>query len=111
MFFVQTKYLEFRIFLLDNIRIIKYNHDMKFEIPNIERGDRVYTNLLKAMKDKKITFTQIAELLRCQLNTVSDKTDGTVKSGFSIDEALLIKKVLFPEYDISYLFERESKVA
>lgn len=71
----------------------------------------MYNNLLKAMKDKKITFTQIAELLHCQLNTVSDKTDGTVKSGFSIDEALLIKKVFFPEYDIVYLFERKIDAA
>lgn len=71
----------------------------------------MHNNLLKAMKDKKITFTQIAELLHCQLNTVSDKADGTVKSGFSIDEALLIKKVFFPEYDIVYLFEREINAA
>ena len=31
----------------------------------------MYKNFIKAMKDKKITFTQIAELLHCQLNTVS----------------------------------------
>lgn len=66
----------------------------------------MYSNLLKTMKEKKITFKQVAELLGCQLNTVSDKVDGTVKSGFSIDEALLIKKVFFPEYEITYLFER-----
>jgi len=66
----------------------------------------MYSNLLKAMKEKKITFTQIAELLKCQLNTVSDKADGTVKSGFSINEALLIKRVFFPEYEIAYLFEK-----
>lgn len=71
----------------------------------------MYKNLLEAMKIKKITFTQIAGLLHCQLNTVSDKADGTVKSGFSIDEALLIKKVFFPEYDIVYLFEREVNAA
>lgn len=66
----------------------------------------MYSNLLKAMKEKKITFKQVSELLGCQLNTVSDKVDGTVKCGFSIDEALLIKKVFFPEYEITYLFER-----
>ena len=37
----------------------------------------MYKNLIQAMKTNKITFTQIAELLHCQLNTVSDKTDGT----------------------------------
>lgn len=66
----------------------------------------MYNNLLKAMKDKKITFTQIAELLHCQLNTVSDKADGTVKSGFSIDEALLIKKY-FSQNMTSYIFLKE----
>lgn len=71
----------------------------------------MYKNLLEAMKVKKITFTQIAGLLHCQLKTVSDKADGTVKSGFSIDEALLIKKVFFPEYDIVHLFERDVNVA
>lgn len=71
----------------------------------------MYINLIKEMKAKKITFTQVADLLGCQLNTVSDKADGTVKSGFSIDEAILIKKVFFPEYDIEYLFKREKAVA
>ncbi len=71
----------------------------------------MYNNLIQVMKLKKVTFTQIAELLGCQLNTVSDKSDGTVKSGFSIDEALLIKKVFFPEYDIEYLFRREKQAA
>lgn len=71
----------------------------------------MYSNLIKAMKSKRITYTQVAELLGCQLNTVSDKVDGTVKSGFSIDEALLIKKVFFPEYDIEYLFQREREAA
>ncbi|PWJ49133.1 helix-turn-helix domain-containing protein [Faecalicatena contorta] len=67
----------------------------------------MYSNLLKAMKEKKITFKQVAELLECQLNTVSDKANGTVKCGFSIDEVLLIKRVFFPEYEIAYLFERD----
>ena len=71
----------------------------------------MYSNLINAMKMKKITFTQVAELLGCQLNTVSEKTDGTVKSGFSIDEALQIKKIFFPEYDVEYLFKRDIEAA
>ena len=67
----------------------------------------MYSNLLEAMKLKKITFTQMAGLLKCQLNTVSDKADGSVKSGFSINEALLIRNVFFPEYNIEWLFERK----
>ena len=38
-------------------------------------------------------------------------TDGTVKSGFSIDEALQIKKIFFPEYDVEYLFKRDIEAA
>lgn len=67
----------------------------------------MYSNLLKAMKEKKITFKQVGELLGCQLNTISDKANGTVKCGFSIDEVLLIKRVFFPEYEIAYLFEKD----
>ncbi len=71
----------------------------------------MYQNLISIMKTKGITYSQIAELLKCQLRTVSDKANGNVEAGFSIDEALLIKKVLFPEYDIAYLFERQEKAA
>lgn len=71
----------------------------------------MYLNLINTMKIKGITYSQIAELLQCQLRTVSDKAKGDVESGFSIDEALLIKKVLFPEYDIYYLFEKQEKAA
>jgi hypothetical protein len=71
----------------------------------------MYQNLIKVMKVKNVTYSQIAELLKCQLRTVSDKANGNVESGFSIDEAILIKKVLFPEYDIVFLIERQGKVA
>lgn len=71
----------------------------------------MYYNLIKVMKEKKITYSQIAELLKCQLRTVSDKANGEVEAGFSIDEAIIIKKVFFPEYDIFFLFEKQCKVA
>lgn len=71
----------------------------------------MYHNLIKVMKEKNVTYSQIAELLKCQLRAVSDKANGNVKSGFSIDEAILIKKVFFPEYEITFLFERQDKVA
>lgn len=71
----------------------------------------MYKNLQCALKDKKITYKQVAELLNCQLRTVSEKIDGSVQAGFSIDDALLIKKVFLPEYDIAYLFDRSEKAA
>ena len=60
----------------------------------------MYKNLLDTMSNKKITFTQISELLHCQLRTVSEKSRGVVQSE-------LIKRVFFPEYDIDWLFEKE----
>lgn len=71
----------------------------------------MYKNLLEAMEKKKITFTQIAELLQCQLRTVSEKCKGVIKTEFTVSEALLIKRVFFPEYDFNWLFEKEKMSA
>lgn len=67
----------------------------------------MYENLIKIMDARDITYSQIAELLKCQLRTVSEKAKGNVESGFSIDEAIAIKNVFFPEYQIEYLFARK----
>ena len=66
----------------------------------------MYKNLIQAMDSENITFSQIAELLKCQLRTVSEKAKGNIESGFSVDEAITIKKVFFPSYDFFHLFER-----
>lgn len=71
----------------------------------------MYTRLVKAMKSKNITTTQIANLLECRIATVSDKINGTVERGFYFDEATKVKQVFFPEYDIEYLFEREKNAS
>lgn len=67
----------------------------------------MYPNLLIEMKKKKITFCQIAELLQCQLATVSDKAQGKSVNGFYFEEAERIKNVFFREFDIEWLFQRE----
>jgi uncharacterized protein YktB (UPF0637 family) len=69
-------------------------------------GENMYKNLLFAMNEKKITFTQISELLQCQLRTVSERCKGVVKTEFTVSEALLMKKVFFPEYDFNWLFDK-----
>lgn len=66
----------------------------------------MYKNLLLAMEKEKISYSQISYLLQCQLRTVSEKARGHTESGFSVDEAILIKKIFFPSYDFFYLFER-----
>ena len=69
----------------------------------------MYKNLHFAMKQKNITTTQLAELLGVRIATVSDKING--KSRFYVEEALRIKKVFFPEYEIEYLFELNDTAA
>lgn len=58
------------------------------------------------MKKENINFVQISKLLKCQLRTVSNKVKGITEAGFSVDEAILIKKKFFPSYDFVFLFER-----
>lgn len=68
----------------------------------------MYSNLIIAMKKKGITAKQIAELLHCRQATISDKINGKRECGFYYEEAERIKKVFFSEYEIGYLFNRDS---
>lgn len=72
----------------------------------MKRGEGMYSRLLTAMKKKNITTTQIANLLNCRIATISDKINGVVECGFYFDEAVKVKQVFFPEYDIEYLFAK-----
>ncbi len=74
-----------------------------------ERGNKMYKNLLNSMKSKNITLTQLSELLNVRLATISDKVNG--KSRFYFDEAIKIKKVFFPEYEVEFLFEFDEEAA
>ncbi len=71
----------------------------------------MYNNLIIAMKSKGVTYTQIAELLNCRYQTVSDKINGNTEAGFLFEDAFKIKKVFFPEYDVEFLYARTSVVA
>lgn len=66
----------------------------------------MYKNLIKAMNDENITYSQIAELLGKRYQTISDTTNGVTKKGFYFEDACKIQKVFFPKYDIQYLFDR-----
>ena len=66
----------------------------------------MYSNLLDAMKNEKVTFTQMGELLNCRYQTVSDVANGVTKKGFYYEDAYKIHKVFFPKYDMEYLFKR-----
>ena len=68
----------------------------------------MYRNFLSAMKDENVTFTQIGSLLGCRYLTVSDTVNGETKKGFYYEDAVAIRNVLFPKYDLDYLFKREN---
>lgn len=65
----------------------------------------MYKNLMIVMKKEGVTQKQIAELLSVRTATVSEKING--KYSFYFDEAVKIKKVFFPYYEIEYLFHNK----
>lgn len=74
-------------------------------------GENVYPNLLSAMETKNITFSQMADLLGCRYQTVSDNIRGNTEKGIYFDDAKKIWKVFFPEYDFMWLFLRNKNSA
>lgn len=44
--------------------------------------NKPYTNFLNAMKSEGVTFSQIADLLECRYQTVSDTANGVTKKVF-----------------------------
>lgn len=64
-------------------------------------------NLRAAMAAKKITVALIARLIGTTEKTVTNKINGI--TDFSLPEALAIKNNVFPEYDLCYLFEADTK--
>lgn len=71
----------------------------------------MYSNLIEALKAKKISFYAAGAAIDMPEPTFRSKAEGTVQCGFSIDDAFKIKYNLFPEYDIEFLFKREEKNA
>lgn len=64
-------------------------------------------NLEEIRKDKGVSLVDMADLLEVKYQTVSSKINGD--SPFQFDEALLIQKTFFPEYQLTYLFKKEDK--
>lgn len=72
----------------------------------------LYPNLSTAMSEKKITKTDISNLLGIHFNTVTAKLDGETTSnkgnyqiGFTAIEAIVLKNTFFKAYDLAWLFE------
>lgn len=72
-------------------------------------GEMMYKNLREAMERKNISVDVMAKVLNVHRNTITNKLDG--QSEFSYGQAELIQEVMFPEYNLKYLFQRENGVA
>lgn len=59
----------------------------------------------RAMEAKKIGVDALAGLLNVHRNTAANKLNGDTP--FTFEEAYKIKRSLFPEYDLDYLFSPE----
>ena len=70
-----------------------------------------YLNLKEVMERESITQVDIAEILGVHRNTVEGKINGSIKSGFDVDEAFKIKNTCFKKYDLTWLFARHAKIS
>ena len=65
----------------------------------------MYKNLEAEMVRKGISRKDIADVLGVRYGTVIEKLSG--KYEFKLKEAFAIKKEIFPNLDIEYLFEKD----
>ncbi len=63
----------------------------------------MYPNLIKAMNDKRLSFNAAAAVVKMPEATYRTKVQTR---SFTVEEAFEIKKHMFPEYDLPFLFER-----
>ena len=66
-----------------------------------------YPNLEAEMARKQVTQGDIAAVIDKDVATISRRMTGAVGS-FSVNEALEIRKELFPTESIEYLFAKEA---
>lgn len=65
----------------------------------------MFPNLEAEMARRKFRKGDLQRVLGVRYATIVDKTNGKTK--FTLDEAFEIKRVLFPECPIEYLFSKE----
>lgn len=59
-------------------------------------------HIKEAMQAKQIGIDAVSSLLGIHRNTAANKMSGDTQ--FTMQEGFLLKKNLFPEYDMEYLF-------
>ncbi|WP_208559298.1 helix-turn-helix domain-containing protein [Marinilactibacillus kalidii] len=63
-------------------------------------------NFERIRKEKKVSLVDIADLLNVRYQTVREKING--ESDFKFGEAVKVKNTFFPEFEIEYIFMRET---
>lgn len=61
-------------------------------------------NLKSAMNAKNINIETIARILGVHRNTAANKVNGETE--FTIQESFTLKRCVFPEYELEYLFDK-----
>lgn len=69
----------------------------------------MYVNLRNKLNDKGITIKAYAEFLGISEKTVQNKLNGV--TGFTLLEAKKTKEIIFPEYDMCYIFADSGEMA
>ena len=64
----------------------------------------MFINLKTAMDRENITMEELAATLNVHRNTVTNKLSGLTP--FTYEEVLMIQKILFPCYELSWLFKK-----
>lgn len=82
----------------------KYNHEKSRKRKG---SDAVFPNLEAEMARSKITQAKLAEILGITPTTLSFKLNG--KSTLSLKECVEIKKKVFPDKSLDYLFQTDGE--
>lgn len=65
----------------------------------------MYLHLKRLLQERKISNRELGELLNLTEKTVYNKLHGNTE--WTYQEVIKIKKFLFPEYDLEYLFKTD----
>jgi len=66
----------------------------------------MYFNLRTAMRRERVTVDRVAKALGLHKDTVSKKIAGEL--AFTFEEAVTIRRVIFPQFDLLWLFARNT---
>lgn len=64
-------------------------------------------NLKHELEQKSISIETVAKILGIHRNSAANKING--RTPFTIEEGFILKRELFPEFEMMYLFASETK--